>query len=148
MKHRDHPYWIIGLVSLACAWWVWPGGAMPPGHTGPDDGIVSLTAGQPSPFAYSLLENDHPFAIRMVSVPDPDCVPLDVEARILVDQHGQEKATLWRVMDGENVQLECDTFYDVYYRCDAPTCYRLTVLTVRIETGVVLSSREGYMMLD
>ncbi len=88
-----------------------------------------------------------PFNFRVSMGAGPYCDPLSVELLMLVDSAGQELEFRWRVMDGDLVQLECGNFYDLYYRCDAPRCLDLRVVT-QDYSGRFLSERRGHVCIE
>jgi hypothetical protein len=119
-----------GLVLWAGVWVGWAGREAPP----PD----------PSP---TWLNENIPFGMEVFSTPPDGCDALDVALLITRDADGREINQRWHVMDGEEVQLACPTFEDLYYRCEAPGCYNLRIVTVDARSGNILSTALRHVCL-
>lgn len=87
-----------------------------------------------SPGALPQLEDQIPFDIRVTANPTSFCDPLEVEVVITTFING-DKTYLWRVMDGENVQMVFPSFDELYYRCDGPGCFVVKTVEVDGMTG-------------
>lgn len=72
------------------------------------------------PTLASGIEAHIPFDIRITSAPPPWCDPVDLVVEFEPDER-------WIVMDGETPQMSFSSFDDLYYRCDGPDCFRITV---------------------
>jgi hypothetical protein len=68
----------------------------------------------------SGIEARIPYDIRITSDPPPWCDPVDLVVEFEPDER-------WMVMDGEFPQMTFSSFDDLYYRCDGPDCFRITV---------------------
>jgi hypothetical protein len=88
-----------------------------------------------------------PFNYRVSMTAGPRCDALDIEHVVLLDSTGEEIDYRWRMMDGEVVQLECEDFYDLYYRVEAPACFNVRVVTVNT-AGQKLSGRRGHVCME
>lgn len=89
-----------------------------------------------------------PLDFKISSSPGPYCDTVDVDLIIEADEHGNPSRCTWRILDGSAVQLECEDFYDLYYRCDGPACFNLRVVTLVQATGRVLSIKRGHVCLE
>lgn len=89
-----------------------------------------------------------PFDLRVSSSPGPYCNPLDVDLIVETGEDGTGTRYIWRVMGDGMVQLECEDFYDLYYRCEDIACFNLRVVTVEASTGRVLSIKRGHVCID
>jgi hypothetical protein len=88
-----------------------------------------------------------PFDFQVSSSPGPHCDPVDVD---LIIETGESRTRLnqtWRLLDGASVQLECDNFYDLYYRSDGPGCFNIRIVSVEEASGRMLSLKRGHMCL-
>ena len=72
----------------------------------------------------SGLEARIPYDIRITSDPPPWCDPIDLVVELDPKVGGTER---WIVMDGDTPQMTFGSFDDLYYRCDGPDCFRITV---------------------
>ena len=72
----------------------------------------------------SGLEARIPYDIRITSDPPPWCDPIDLVVELDPEVEGTER---WIVMDGDTPQMTFGSFDDLYYRCDGPDCFRITV---------------------
>jgi hypothetical protein len=70
------------------------------------------------------LEARIPYDIRITSDPPPWCDPIDLVVELDPVIEGTER---WIVMDGDTPQMTFGSFDDLYYRCDGPDCFRITV---------------------
>jgi len=80
------------------------------------------------------LEEQIPFDIRVTTRPTSYCDPLEVEVVITKAING-EKTYAWRIMEGENIQMEFSSFDDLYYRCDGPGCFMVRTMEIDGATG-------------
>lgn len=76
----------------------------------------------------SGLEARIPYDIRITSDPPPWCDPIDLVVELDPEIDGTGTSTeRWIVMDGYTPQMTFGCFDDLYYRCDGPDCFRITV---------------------
>jgi len=94
-----------------------------------------------------MLEQLIPFGMRCSIAAGRQCDPMDVEVIVQTDASGHDLDYRWRVLDDGVVQMECGDFYDLYYRCDAPACLRLRVLTEN-DVGQIVSEKRGHVCLE
>lgn len=94
-----------------------------------------------------MLDRHIPVIFQEASPPGPHCDPLDVELFIIQNVLGEDLEYRWRAMAGERVQLECDDFYDLYYRYDAPNGLDLRVMT-QDYVGRTLFEGRGHVCIE
>jgi len=70
-----------------------------------------------------MLEENIPFDIHISDHPKPHCDSLEIIVEIK-----ESEPFRWLVMDGNKIQLEFETFDDLYYQCDGPSCFRVRTL--------------------
>lgn len=95
----------------------------------------------------ALLEQHIPFAIEPL-VMDPaaeDLFAMDILVQL--DELGRDLDFTWRAMDGESVLLECGDFYDLFYRCEAPSRLNVRVRTID-HTGRQISIKHGLIAIN
>ncbi|HMO51356.1 MAG TPA: hypothetical protein PKE26_08690 [Kiritimatiellia bacterium] len=139
--HHKRNVTVALLLAVALVGWAgWqhePGGLhRPPGDSAPDEAMMRL------------LEQHIPFALQARAAPGPHCDVIDLEIVVMLDEQGRELEYRWRVMDGDTVQLECADFYDLYYRCDAPSCYQIRAVWKRETAEKPVAVRRGAVCLE
>jgi len=75
-------------------------------------------------FTLPQLEEQIPFEFSVTDKPMNSCDPLDVDVVMIKGVNGETNYR-WRVMDGDEVQMEFMSFNDLYYRCDGPGCFNI-----------------------
>jgi hypothetical protein len=80
------------------------------------------------------LEEQIPYDIRVTVEPTRFCDPLEIEVVITRAVNG-DNFYQWRIMEGDNVQMEFPSFDDLYYRCDSPGCFMIRTVEVDGATG-------------
>jgi hypothetical protein len=97
--------------------------------------------------ALDLLEQHIPFRVETLSELAPEDDALELEIIVQQDEHGRDLEYAWRAMDGDTLLVECDDFYDLYYRCDGPSLFNVRVIT-RDHTGRQISVRRGFISIN
>lgn len=97
--------------------------------------------------ALTALENQIPFDLKIATTPQPGSDYFELDVIVQLDAEGRETAYTWRAMDGENVLLECNDFYDLYYMCDGPSELQVRVFT-RDNTGQLSSIRQSLLVIN
>lgn len=97
--------------------------------------------------ALNALENQIPFELKIATNPLPGSDYFELDVIVQFDAEGNEADYTWRAMDGENILLECDDFYDLYYLCDGPSELQVRVFT-RDHSGQLSSIRQGLLVIN
>jgi hypothetical protein len=97
--------------------------------------------------ALDMLEQHIPFRVDILRSLAPEDNALELEIIIQQDELGRELEYSWRAMDGDTLLVECEDFYDLYYRCDGPSLFNVRVIT-RDHTGRQVSIQRGCIALN
>lgn len=95
----------------------------------------------------ALLEQHIPFAIETLPGIEPGDDVFELDLVVDLDEEGRDLVYTWRAMDGDTMLLECGDFYDLYYRCDGPSLFKVRVIT-RDHAGNQISVRRGLVSVD
>lgn len=79
------------------------------------------------PASIASLESRIPYDIRVTSAPPSWCDPVDLHVDFVTDASGSVIGETWTVMDGDSPQMAFVSFDDLYFRCDGPDCFRITL---------------------
>jgi len=90
-----------------------------------EDAALRMTSIDPA--TANEIETHIPFDVRITSTPPPWCDPVDLVVELDTDASGSVTEERWTVMDGIAPQMTFESFDDLYYRCDGPDCFRITV---------------------
>ena len=99
------------------------------------------------PSAVALLEQHIPFNLETRRELAPEDDALDLNVVVQLDEKGRDLEYTWRAMDGDTTLLECGDFYDLYYRCEAPSLFNVRVITLD-HTGQQVSSCQGIIAIN
>lgn len=99
------------------------------------------------PSAVALLEQHIPFSLETRREIAPEDDALDLNVVVQLDEKGRDLEYTWRAMDGDTTLLECGDFYDLYYRCEAPSLFNVRVITLD-HTGQQVSSCQGIIAIN
>lgn len=128
----------LAVLGMTGSLLVWAAGSWSPSTD--ETGSMNPLAG--------LLREELPFIFTLSAEPGPHCDPLDIEWVRVLDAAGDVLEEEWRVLDGATVQLVCDDFYTLYYRCDGPSCLNLRIVLVDGATGATVSRRQAHVCLE
>lgn len=113
---------IAGLTMLSLA--IIAGGARYDRAGAPPEPAVELNSE-----AFDLLEQHIPFRVEKLRGFGPEDSAVDMDVIVQRDEQGRDLDYTWRARDGEALLVECDDFYDLYYRCDGPSRFNVRVIT-------------------
>ena len=86
--------------------------------------MTTQTQADPVPL---ILEEIIPFAIQISDTPPKLYEPIKIDVYIYSDRYG-EKLFRWCVMEGKKIQFEFETFDDLYYLGDGPSCFMVRLI--------------------